>query len=118
MTYTDIYMYICAIKLKCMKTKTKAPYLEKEWIETAEKVKALAHPIRLYIIALLKHKKEMNVTELQEELQLEQAVVSHHLSILKSRGVLNCRKEGKNMIYSLKSRKFLNVLSCIETSFE
>ncbi|MCX7728525.1 MAG: metalloregulator ArsR/SmtB family transcription factor [Bacteroidia bacterium] len=101
-----------------MNAKTKAPYLEKEWIETSEKIKALAHPIRLYIIALLKNEKEMNVSELQEALDLEQAVVSHHLNILKGRGVLNCRRDGKNMFYSLKNRKFLNVLSCIETSFE
>ncbi|GAB4208889.1 MAG: metalloregulator ArsR/SmtB family transcription factor [Bacteroidia bacterium] len=101
-----------------MSTKTKSPYLEKEWIETSEKIKALAHPIRLYIIALLKTQKELNVTQLQEELDLEQAVVSHHLNILKTRGVLNCRRDGKNMLYSLKNKKFLNILSCIETSFE
>lgn len=101
-----------------MSTKTKSPYLEKEWIETSEKIKALAHPIRLYIIALLKTQKELNVTQLQEELDLEQAVVSHHLNILKTRGVLNCRRDGKNMLYSLKNKKFLNILRCIETSFE
>lgn len=105
-------------KHKTMTTSTKPPYLEKEWIETSEKIKALAHPIRLYIIALLKITKEMNVSEFQEALALEQAVVSHHLNILKSRGVLNCRRDGKNMYYSLKSKKFLNVLTCIETSFE
>lgn len=101
-----------------METKIKPPYLEKEWVETSEKIKALAHPIRLYIIALLKSQKEMNVSEFQEALNLEQAVVSHHLNILKSRKVLNCRRDGKNMYYSLRSKKFLNILSCIETSFE
>jgi ArsR family transcriptional regulator len=101
-----------------MNTKTKAPYLAKEWIETSEKIKALAHPIRLYIIALLKTQKEMNVSELQEALDLEQAVVSHHLNLLKTRNVLSCRRDGKNMYYSLKNKKILSVLECIETSFE
>lgn len=101
-----------------MITKTKPPYLEKEWIESAERIKALAHPIRLYIISLLKANKEMNVTELQEHLNLEQAVVSHHLNILKNRKVLNRRRDGKNMYYSIRNKKFLNVLSCIESNFE
>lgn len=114
-------MYICIVKLKMNfmnATKTKPAYLEKEWIESAEKIKSLAHPIRLYIIALLKVRKEMNVSEFQEELQLEQAVVSHHLNLLKNRNILHCRREGKNMFYSLKNKKILNVLSCIESSFE
>lgn len=101
-----------------MQTRTKPPYLEKEWLETSEKIKALAHPIRLYIIALLKTRKEMTVSKLQDALDLEQAVVSHHLNILKNKNVLACRRDGKNMYYSLKNKKFLNILNCIETSFE
>jgi ArsR family transcriptional regulator len=101
-----------------MNTKSKAPYLEKEWIESSERIKALAHPIRLYIIALLKVNKEMTVTQFQEELGLEQAVVSHHLGILKNKNVLNLRREGKNSYYSLGNKKFLNLLTCIESSFE
>ena len=101
-----------------MQAKAQHPYLEKEWIETSEKIKALAHPLRLYIIALLKVKKEMTVSELQNVLGLEQAVVSHHLNILKNRNILACRRDGRNMLYSLKNRKFLNILNCIKTSFE
>lgn len=122
MTHIHIYMYICVVKLKTktqiMKTSTKPPYLEKEWIESAEKIKTLAHPIRLYIISLLKVTDEMSVTELQEALKLEQAIVSHHLNILKGKHVLACRRVGKNMLYSLKNRKFLNILTCIESNFE
>lgn len=60
----------------------------------------------------------MTVTQFQEELGLEQAVVSHHLSILKNKNVLNLRREGKNSYYSLGNKKFLNLLTCIESSFE
>jgi DNA-binding transcriptional ArsR family regulator len=101
-----------------MITKTQAPYLAPEWVEASEKIKALAHPIRLYIIALLKTQKEMNVTDFQNELQLEQAVVSHHLNLLKDRNILDCRRDGRNMYYSLKSKKVLSVLSCIETALD
>lgn len=101
-----------------MQAKAQHPHLRKEWIEASEKIKALAHPLRLYILSLLKVKKEMTVSELQNILDLEQAVVSHHLNILKNRNILACRRKGRNMLYSLKNRKFLNILNCIETSFE
>lgn len=98
--------------------KYKPVYLAQEWIEASERIKALAHPIRLYIISLLKTEKEMTVTALQNALDLEQALVSHHINILKNREVLKCRREGKNIFYSLKNKKLLNVLSCIETNLE
>lgn len=101
--YTYLYVYLHRqIKIKIMNTKTKAPYLEKEWIETSEKIKALAHPIRLYIIALLKTQKEMNVTELQEALNLEQAVVSHHLNILKKQKCFELPQRRKKYVLFIK----------------
>ncbi len=101
-----------------MTVKMKMPYLKPEWIEAADKLKALSHPIRLYIITLLKIKKEMSVTEFQNELNIEQAVVSHHLNILKNKNVLLCRREGKNIYYSLKNKNILNILTCIETKMK
>ncbi len=94
--------------------KKKPIYKEQEWIDTSEKLKALAHPVRLYIISLLKHQKEMNVGELQDELIMEQAVVSHHLNILKNKNILSCRRDGKNKYYYLTDKKYLNILHCME----
>lgn len=101
-----------------METEIQLPYLEDKWIEASEKLKALGHPVRLYIISLLKAKKEMNVTEIQESLDMEQAVVSHHLNILKDKNILSCRREGKNKIYSLKDKKLFNILTCIQLNIK
>lgn len=97
-----------------METQVELPYMEEEWIEAAERLKALAHPVRLYIISLLKAYKEMNVTDIQEALQIEQSIVSHHLNILKNKNILTCKRDGKNKIYSLKDKKIFNILSCIQ----
>jgi DNA-binding transcriptional ArsR family regulator len=80
----------------------------------AEILKALAHPMRLAIVGLISENRICTVTELQEALGLEQAVVSQQLAILKSRNVLVCEREGKNSVYSLKYSCISNILGCLK----
>lgn len=44
---------------------------------------------------------EMNVTEIGEHFDLSQPTLSHHLAILKNAGVVETRKAGKEVFYSL-----------------
>lgn len=62
-------------------------------------LKAMAHPIRMAMVELIVREKELSVTEIYEKLNLEQAVASQHLAILKDKEVLAVRKEGKSCIY-------------------
>lgn len=86
-------------------------------IEKVEKIadvlKAISHPMRVAILDLLDKKKEMTVSEIYNELGLEQSTTSHHLGILKSKGVLACKKKGKNAYYSFKDESFSRILDCI-----
>tara|TARA_B100000780_G_scaffold240071_1_gene182012 strand:- start:878 stop:1183 length:306 start_codon:yes stop_codon:yes gene_type:complete len=85
-----------------------------ELSNAVETLKAIAHPIRLAIIDLLDHTGEnMCVTQIHEQLEIEQAVVSQHLKILKDRGVLDYQKEGKHCFYFLKNRELTKMLECI-----
>jgi DNA-binding transcriptional ArsR family regulator len=81
--------------------------------EAASRLRAIAHPMRIAIIELLEKKAKMNVTEIYERLQIEQAAASHHLNILKSKGVLISRRSGKNTFYSLKSDTLSKIIECI-----
>jgi len=56
--------------------------------KAANMMKAIAHPMRLAILGHLSEGKELNVTEIHELLSIEQSTASHHLGILKSKGVL------------------------------
>ena len=67
--------------------------------------KALADDRRILIINLLLE-KEYCVADLQEELQLSQAAVSHHLKILKQAGLLKDRASGTWTYYSLDRQGF------------
>jgi len=77
---------------------------------------AVNHPKREEIIELLENKIELNVTQIQNEINIVQAATSHHLSILRNVGIVYNRREGKSIVYGvddeimLKIRTFLHAL--------
>lgn len=82
--------------------------------QATEMLKAIAHPVRLSIVHLLEGGKRLSVTEIFQTLNLEQANASHHLRILKDKGVLSLNREGKNIYYFLKHSQLTQVIRCIE----
>ncbi len=79
-----------------------------------DKLRALAHPMRVAILQMLYANKKMNVTEIYKKLQIEQASASHHLSILKIRGILESRRDGKKTFYAIKESAVSKIIECIE----
>jgi len=79
----------------------------------ASKLRAIAHPMRIAIIDLLHEKPKLSVTEIYSKLDIEQASASHHLNILKNKGVLVSKREGKKIFYSLKSVTLTEIIECI-----
>ena len=78
----------------------------------ASKLRAIAHPMRIAIIDLL-HDREFSVTEIYNRLNIEQASASHHLNVLKGKGVLNSKRNGKKILYSLKNQTLIEIIDCI-----
>lgn len=79
----------------------------------ASKLRAIAHPMRIAVIELLNDKPKMSVTEIYTKLNIEQASASHHLNILKNKGVLVSKRDGKKIFYSLKSKSLKDIIDCI-----
>lgn len=79
-----------------------------------ETLRAIAHPQRLLIIEMLYAEKSLTVTEIHERLGIEQAVASHHLRILKDRGVVQVRRDGKNSNYALTSAAYFHVITTLD----
>ncbi|KKT46379.1 MAG: Regulatory protein ArsR [Candidatus Collierbacteria bacterium GW2011_GWF2_44_15] len=69
-------------------------------------LKALAHPKRLEIVHLLRD-QTLNVTQIQTMLDLPQANLSQHLSVLRQKGIVVCKKEGKQIQYRLAHQNFI-----------
>lgn len=80
----------------------------------ADSLKALAHPVRIGIIKLLKPGSKLCVTEIHTSLKLDQAPVSHHLNILKNKGILKCERKGHKCYYSLKQAQLHELIQCME----
>jgi len=69
--------------------------------------KALADETRLRILRLLEV-REMCVCEIMVALDLTQPTASHHLGILGNAGLVNDRKEGKWVFYSLADPRLVD----------
>jgi ArsR family transcriptional regulator len=67
----------------------------------AQLFKALSDPTRLRIVSLLAVKGELCVCYLAEALAAQDFKISRHLSILRSTGVVEARREGTWMHYKL-----------------
>lgn len=71
--------------------------------ETARVFKALCDPNRLMIIDMLRS-GEKCACRLLEDLDISQSTLSHHMKILCESKIINCRREGKWMHYSLSKK--------------
>ncbi len=81
--------------------------------QMASKLKAIAHPTRIAIIEMLSGEKCLSVTEIYITLDIEQAAASHHLNIMKNKGILDSRREGKKIYYSLQNEALADVMRCV-----
>jgi DNA-binding transcriptional ArsR family regulator len=79
-------------------------------------LRALAHADRLRLVAILLH-EELSVGELAEQVDLAQPVVSGHLRILQSRGMLACRRDGHRIYYRVSTPALSDICTCIRTHF-
>ncbi len=76
-------------------------------------LKALGHPVRLQIVALL-CERDTHVKELAERIGAPQAAVSQQLSILRMRELVARRREAGLAVYSLAEPRLRTLVECME----
>lgn len=77
---------------------------------------ALSHPTRVAILELLRD-REYSARAIQEKLGLEQANLSQHLAILRSRQIVVNRKDGNQVFYSIRNPVLVQVLDLMRDYF-
>lgn len=82
----------------------------------SEFLKALAHEARLVILCLLVE-GERSVTELEQLLSLRQPAVSQQLARLRADDLVETRREGKNIFYSLASDETREIIVALHKAF-
>ena len=92
-----------------------APSLELQ-VFKAEFFKALAHPLRIRILEILRH-GERSVQELQTALALDQSAVSQQLAILRAKRVVTARKEGTTVRYAVLDARVGTLLDVARAIF-
>jgi DNA-binding transcriptional ArsR family regulator len=85
----------------------------KRAIWSAEMIKAISHPIRLQIVALLCAGTE-NVSGMAERLEIKQSIVSQHLRILRMNGLVEGKRQDGFSNYSLAEEHMKELIRCIE----
>jgi ArsR family transcriptional regulator len=79
--------------------------------------KVLAHPTRIHVIELLRD-GEHSVGALLEDVKVEPANLSQHLSVLRQSHLVVTRKEGNQVLYSLRDPLLTDVLDAMRKYFQ
>lgn len=84
--------------------------------EASELLKALSHEARLMILCMLTE-GEKSVGEIEQMVKLRQPAVSQQLARLRADDLVETRRDGKNVYYSLARPEVQEVIAALHRSF-
>ncbi|BAT59162.1 biofilm growth-associated repressor [Variibacter gotjawalensis] len=84
--------------------------------DASEFLKALSHETRLLILCLLVD-GEKSVSELEGMLELRQPAVSQQLARLRADNLVETRRDGKNIYYSLTRPEVIEIIGALHKAF-
>lgn len=90
---------------------SRIPFAELE--RSANKLRSIAHPVRLAMLDLLRNNDKLTVTEIQESLKIEQTATSYHLIQMKNKQMVKSEKKANKMFYSLNNEYIPHLLDII-----
>ena len=77
-----------------------------------QKLKSIANTDRLLILCHLVH-DELNVSQIEEKTHIMQPTLSQQLMILRKSDVVNTRRDGKQIFYSIKDQQLTIILNTL-----
>lgn len=84
--------------------------------KASDLLKALSHETRLLILCILSE-GEKSVSELEEILSMPQATVSQQLARLRSDGLVEARRDGRMIHYSIVNHEVASVVGTLYDLF-
>lgn len=84
--------------------------------KASDLLKALSHEVRLVILCLLSE-GEKSVSELEDILTVPQAAVSQQLARLRLEGLVQTRREGRMIFYSLVDDEVSSIITTLYDLF-
>jgi DNA-binding transcriptional ArsR family regulator len=86
------------------------------FVQAAECLKTLAHPVRLRIVQLLLHGR-YTVGELAADCEIPDNVASEHLRLLQRCGFLSSERDGRRVYYQVAEPHLEELMACVEGRF-
>jgi len=83
----------------------------------SEVIKAMAHPVRLMVIEILKDGSK-SFSELMEYFDVDKSTLSKHISVLKVAGIVSSHKDGLESIFRLQVPCVTQFFSCVTAVIE
>ncbi len=80
----------------------------------AEIFGGLAHPVRLEILEYLEDGIPRTVGDILAQVKIDPTLLTHHLSKMKSIGILESERDGRNIYYRLVLKEVTDVFDCIQ----
>lgn len=74
----------------------------------------IGDPKRLMLLHLVAERAR-NVTELTQALDIAQSTVSHHMRILRERGLVTSERDGTSIYYSLSDPRILDAIEILRS---
>jgi predicted transcriptional regulator len=97
---------------------TKSDYFSKEQEQTARMAKALAHPVRIAILQLLKSKSVCYHGDMAEELPIAKSTLSQHLKELKDAGLILGDITPPTVKYCIHKENWLKAKKLLDLLFD
>lgn len=76
--------------------------------------KALADPTRREILMMLR-KRDRSAGEIADNFNISKPSISNHLNVLKQADLVGAEKQGQNVIYSLRTSVFEDMLQLLSS---
>ncbi len=86
------------------------------YTETARQLKAISDPKRLRIVDMLSA-GELCACEILERFEICQSTLSHDMKLLTEAGLVNSRREGKNIYYTLNPPRLQSLMAQLALVF-
>jgi len=91
--------------------------LEARATEVAGLLGALANPRRLIILCRLSMAGECGVGVLADAVGISQSALSQHLAVLRTQGIVQTRRDGLNIFYSISDPQTRKLMRALEKIF-
>lgn len=82
-----------------------------------EVFRAMSDPTRREILRLLRQQGEMSAGDLADRFDMTKPSMSHHFTVLKQAELVNARREGQQIIYSLNTTVFEDLVGLMMDLF-